>query len=104
MLFLHQIKEGGIDKSYGIEVARIAGLPTRLIDRATAILQNLEAEKALSTKKIPENQLDLFARTHASLREPGKLTHPALEKLKMLNIEAMTPLEALNTLNELKRI
>ena len=104
VLFLHQIKEGGIDKSYGIEVARIAGLPTRLIDRATAILQNLEAEKALSTKKIPENQLDLFARTHASLREPGKLTHPALEKLKMLNIEAMTPLEALNTLNELKRI
>ncbi len=109
VLFLHQIREGGIDKSYGIEVARLAGLPPKLIDRATTILQNLEAEKALSTKKIPENQLDLFAlpgraRSFLSLREPGKLTHPALEKLKTLRIEEMTPLEALNTLSELKRI
>lgn len=104
VLFLHQIREGGIDKSYGIEVARLAGLPSRVLERALGILQNLEAERALETRKIPENQMDLFSRTYASNREPGKVTHPALERLNNLDIEAMTPLEALNTLNELKRI
>ena len=100
VLFLHQIREGGIDKSYGIEVARLAGLPAKLIERAGSILENLEAEKALSTKKIPENQLDLFA----SRAKLGRLTHPALERLKTLNVDAMTPLDALNALSELKRI
>lgn len=96
VLFLHQIREGGIDKSYGIEVARLAGLPPRLVERAIQILQNLEADKALSTKKIPENQLDLFTRPHASLR--------ALEHLQKVDLNDMTPLEALNILNELKNL
>lgn len=109
VLFLHQIKEGGINKSYGIEVAKLAGLPTALIERANLILQNLEANRALQTKKIPENQLNLFTRPHGSLRGSGAyalgtFTHPALEKLKALKVEEMTPLEALNTLSELKKI
>lgn len=104
VLFLHQIKEGGIDKSYGIEVARLAGLPAPLIERAQELLHNLEEEKIQTGKKIPENQLDLFTRPHASLREPGKISHPALEKLKNSDPNTMTPLEALNFLSELKQM
>ncbi len=104
VLFLHQIKDGGIDKSYGIEVAKLAGLPGELVNRATQILDTLEKERTIQTEKIPDNQMGLFSRTYASSREPGKLTHPALEKLKTLDINSLTPLEALNTLNELKRL
>lgn len=104
VLFLHQIKEGGIDKSYGIEVARLAGLPAPLIERAKDLLHNLENEKIQSAKKVPENQLDLFNRAHASARELGKITHPALERLKTMDLNSMTPLDAMNALNELKGI
>jgi DNA mismatch repair protein MutS len=104
VLFLHKIKEGGIDQSYGIEVAKLAGMPLRLIERATDILHNLENEKSASPKKVAENQMGLFERTYASTREPGKLTHPALEKLKALNINDLTPIDALNALNELKKL
>ena len=102
VLFLHQIKEGAIDKSYGIEVAKLAGLPGTLIDRAGQVLNALELEKSLSTGKIPDNQVSLFNGTYASSRQPGKLTHPALDKLQTLNLDKMTPLEAMNALNELK--
>jgi len=102
VLFLHQIKEGGIDKSYGIEVAKLAGLPGELIDRATHILTALETQRELRAEKTPENQASLFSATYASRREPGKVSHPALDRLKSLNLDQMTPLEALNALNELK--
>ncbi len=102
VLFLHQIKEGAIDKSYGIEVAKLAGLPGTLIDRAAQVLEALELEKSLSTGKIPDNQVSLFNGTYASSRQPGKLSHPAIDKLSSLNIDRMTPIEALNALNELK--
>ncbi|MFA6023798.1 MAG: DNA mismatch repair protein MutS [Candidatus Gracilibacteria bacterium] len=98
VLFLHQIKAGGIDKSYGIEVARLAGLPSPILDRAKDLLHTLENEKIQDPHKIPINQPTLF------VRDPGTLTHPALERLKNLNLNQMTPLEALNALNELKKI
>lgn len=93
VIFLHQIREGGIDKSYGIEVAKLAGIPIQIIDRATLLLGTLEKEKSINPIKIPENQLDIFARAR----------HPALERLKQIDINKLTPLEALNALSELKR-
>lgn len=104
VLFLHQIKEGGIDKSYGIEVAKLAGLPPILVDRATHILEALESQRELRAEKTPDNQSSLFSATYASRREPGKLTHPALDRLKTLKLDEMTPLQALNTLSELKEM
>ncbi len=101
VLFLHQIKPGGIDRSYGIEVAKLAGMPQSLVERAKILLQQLE-EKNLSAEKVSSNQMPLFTRTYESSREPGKLTHPALERLKTLDIDSLTPLEALNALNELR--
>lgn len=103
VLFLHQIKEGAIDKSYGIEVGKLAGLPSTLIDRATHILEALETQRDLKTNKTDDKQMDIFSSTYASRREPGKLTHPALDRLKTLDINQMTPIEALSVLNELKK-
>lgn len=103
ILFLHKIKEGGIDKSFGIEVGRLAGLPGEVLDRATMILGELEVEKQPTSEKISTNQMGLFSRTYESEREPGKLTHPALEKLKELDINNLTPIEALKALDELKQ-
>jgi DNA mismatch repair protein MutS len=102
VLFLHKIKQGGIDRSYGIEVGKLAGLPRWVTERAEEILHELESKKELKRSKAPENQLDLFASGMAQSRTPGKLTHPAIERLKKLHVDQMTPLEALNILNELK--
>lgn len=105
VLFLHKIVEGGISKSYGIEVAKLAALPSPVIERAAEILKELEADQIRDkASKIPSNQLGLFNSTYASSREPGKFTHPALEKLKSIDINEMTPIEALVALNELKKI
>ncbi|MFT7183952.1 MAG: DNA mismatch repair protein MutS [Oceanicoccus sp.] len=104
VLFLHKIKQGGVDRSYGIEVGKLAGLPTWVTERAEEILHSLETKKVLERAKVPENQLDLFSSRMAQSRVPGKLTHPAIERLKSLHVDQMTPLEALNILNELKAL
>ncbi len=104
VLFLHKIKEGGASRSYGIEVAKLAGLPASVIDRANFILQELELDRDLTLEKTPTNQMGLFSRTYASEREPGKLTHPALEKLQDLDINTLTPMQALQKLEELQHI
>ncbi len=99
VLFLHKIIEGGIDKSYGIEVAKLAGVPTAVIDRSAEILTDLEAEKIQSQpKKIPENQMGLFTGKYIAER------HPVLERLKGIDINDLTPIEALIALSELKKL
>lgn len=99
VLFLHKIIEGGIDKSYGIEVARLAGVPAPIVERSSQILVDLESEKIQSqAKKIPENQMGLFTGRYIAER------HPALEKLKGIDINELTPLDALIALSELKKL
>jgi DNA mismatch repair protein MutS len=104
VIFLRKIIEGSTDKSYGIHVARLAGLPKSVIERAKTILGNLEAETldsdgrprfAKVQKPMPgEMQLALFS------TKP----HPAVEALKAVDVALMTPLEALNKLHELKEM
>lgn len=90
--FLHKIEEGEADKSYGIFVGELAGLPRRVILDAKENLQNLslkhESEKA-PPKKIKGAQFDLFT-------EEAK--HPIIEDLQKLQIEHLTPFEALQKL------
>ena len=100
--FLHRIEEGPADKSYGIHVAKIAGLPTDLLKRADAILSQLEGQSqevqmAGPTKQSsPElgEQLSLFA---------ADATHPVLEELKTLDIYNMTPMEVMMAVAEMKK-
>ncbi len=115
IIFLRRVVEGGADKSYGIQVARLAGLPQQVIERAKEVLANLEkaefdemgepvaAHQELNApgaqgnngKKIDagEPQLGLYA------SEAGLL----YQELRDMDIDSMTPLDALNRLHELKR-
>jgi DNA mismatch repair protein MutS len=107
IIFLRRIEEGAADKSYGIQVARLAGLPDETVARAKEILSNLEKAELneLGAPKLAyasdteadtsrgRGQLDLFA-TQAD---------PVLKELLGLDIMSMTPLEALNKLSEMKK-
>ena len=107
IIFLRRIEEGAADKSYGIQVARLAGLPGETIERAKEILSNLEKSELneLGAPKLayapdPEaaqapktGQLDLFA-TQAD---------PVIKELLGLDILSMTPIEALNKLFEMRK-
>jgi DNA mismatch repair protein MutS len=91
---LHKVIKGGADRSYGVHVAQLAGLPAAVVHRAQDVLQGLEAgnlERRQETE-IPA-QIPMFAESS-----------PALEKLKTLDPNAMSPLEALTALYELKKL
>jgi len=105
VIFLRTIIPGGASHSYGIQVARLAGMPADVIERAKEILRNLESGEfeegaprlAKSSKKPTKDlsaQFSLFETSEDQLRQ----------RLKKLNIATLTPLEALNLLDELKRM
>ncbi|MGQ0734314.1 MAG: DNA mismatch repair protein MutS [Acidobacteriota bacterium] len=104
IIFLHKVLPGRSDRSYGIQVARLAGLPPSVIDRARAILHALEADElsrggrpALSgSASTPAQQLGLF---HA----PGDADSRLRDRLRGLDLDRTTPLEALQMLAALKR-
>jgi DNA mismatch repair protein MutS len=91
IVFLRKILKGSTDKSYGIHVARLAGLPTSVVRRAQELLISLEKE---AYRAPPTPQLELFP------RHPEK--HPCLEELKHLDPNQLTPLQALAKLSEWK--
>jgi len=96
VIFLHKIIPGGADRSYGIHVAQLAGLPRTVIHRAEEILKELERDShraPIRPRRIAEiHQLALFPEAS-----------PFIEELKKLDLESMTPLEALSKLYELQR-
>jgi DNA mismatch repair protein MutS len=98
VVFLHRLQPGGADRSYGIEVGRLAGLPAPVIQRARAVLRLLEGEQLAAglsgiPRKPDDHQLGLFA-----------LEHPAIERLRSIDTNRMTPLEALKALDELVQL
>ncbi|GAB2026058.1 DNA mismatch repair protein MutS [Lactovum odontotermitis] len=95
--FLHKIAAGPADKSYGIHVAKIAGLPAELLTRADVILQKLENQSPDLVKKEEPEQMELFA---LSVNDSKK--SEVEEELKGIDPMNLTPLEALNVLVELK--
>jgi DNA mismatch repair protein MutS len=103
IIFLRKIMEGGTSRSYGIEVARIAGVPQEVIKRAKEILHNLEKgefdeigmpriARGAGNGKIANPQLNLFIEKEDEV----------LAELKNIDISSMSPLEALNKLSEMK--
>lgn len=97
VIFLHKVVPGGADRSYGVNVAKLAGLPRPVLRRAEQVLHELE-ERHLrgETTRAPQangaDQLPLFSGPH-----------PVLSELQDLDVDAMTPLEAISTLYELKK-
>lgn len=90
--FLHKIKNGSVDKSYGIHVAKLANLPKSLIKRANEILSDYESNGNIEIKN--QISFDLDEKDEENI---------ALEKLKKINPYEITPIEALNILYELKK-
>ncbi len=96
VVFLYKVVAGGVDKSYGIEVAKLAGLPVDLISRARGVLSELETRHIKKTKISP-GQMGLFA-------EKKERKHMGLAKeLENLDIDKITPMEALQKLSDLKK-
>jgi len=96
-MFLRKIIPGATDKSYGIHVARLAGIPLKVTQRAREILKEVENGSAISGR-------DSAKYTQLMLFEPDTAKEsPVVGELKKLNVDAMTPLEALNALAELKK-
>ena len=89
IVFLHKVQPGGTDRSYGIQVARLAGLPTAVIARSKALLAELEEAGQLRTDASDAVQLGLFA---------PAAPDPVLTELASLDLAHLTPLEALNIL------
>jgi DNA mismatch repair protein MutS len=94
IIFLHKVRPGGTDRSYGIQVARLAGLPASVVERARGLLAELEAER-IQVPEVAEGggpaaQLALFPAS----------PDPILKDLAALDISSVTPLHALNLLAE----
>ncbi len=96
LIFLHQILEGAADKSYGIHVAKLAGLPAELIVNSQQILNELESK---NREPIKDQQLSLFE-PEMEVQETSA-NEQLIEKIRSININQLTPIDALNYLNDL---
>jgi DNA mismatch repair protein MutS len=92
VVFLRKIVKGGTDKSYGIHVAKLAGLPPKVLRRAEEMLVQLET-KSRAKKEIKDEQLSLFS-------APKIVEHPLIEELKGIDINGLTPLAALQKISQ----
>ena len=108
IIFLRKIAEGGSDKSYGIQVARLAGLPHEVLTRAKEVLSNLEKKEfneagvpALGQKQDTSSNQDKKIDQLQLFRD--RQNDMLLQELENIDINGMTPVEALNKLNELKK-
>ncbi len=120
LVFLHKIMPGAADKSYGIHVAKIAGLPSSLLKRSSEILDRLEKSKTHTNKETlleqeipvnqteklveePTGQLALFAEEPLEKAQPSKKEQEIINELKKINLMNTTPLEAMNLLSQLQK-
>jgi DNA mismatch repair protein MutS len=95
VVFLHAVQEGPASQSYGLQVAALAGVPRTVIDNARRKLERLERQaRSAQQRSAPVTQLDLFLAP-----EP----HPVVRRLETLDVDGLSPREALNLLFELKR-
>ncbi|MDP8209174.1 MAG: DNA mismatch repair protein MutS, partial [Candidatus Stygibacter australis] len=109
IVFLRKIKRGSADQSYGIQVARLAGVPNAVISRAKEILGNLEehelspqglsGQSRRKKKQKESSQLDIFDAMVQLDTEKNEI----LEEIKKIDVNNLTPIEAINKLAELKK-
>ena len=100
--FLRRIVPGGADDSYGIEVAKLAGLPDSVITRAKAILKELESGK--KTERPGKRKKEVITEPEPQMSLLGSSNSKAEEFLRELDVNTLTPIEALNKLYELKNM
>lgn len=105
VVFLHKIKEGPADKSYGIHVAQLAELPADLIKRASQILAELEAEKEQTAPQVEKTEEDIQLAMFQveDIPAPKKADRDLRKEIAQLNLMQMTPMEAMNVLYKLQQ-
>ena len=99
VVFLHKIIPGAADRSYGIHVAQIAGIPKSVTDRANEILEELEGSAEMQARQ--EKTRQAFGGAQLSFLAPE--THPLVDEIQEIDVDSLSPLEALNKLYELKQ-
>ncbi len=104
VIFLHEVRKGAADRSYGVQVARLAGLPASVVERAKVVLEALEkGEREGGTRKHALiDDLPLFSAAPVTPPRPPKGPSPVEERLRALHPDEMTPLDALSALYDLK--
>ena len=110
VVFLREIVKGGADKSYGIEVAKLSGVPQEVLIRSKKILKKLETRKNLIENKIKAEQMMLFGNNfeEEEVEEEtvavSETENKVLDLLKNLDLNSMSPLESLLKLSEIKKM
>ncbi|TNC48151.1 DNA mismatch repair protein MutS [Rubellimicrobium rubrum] len=102
VVFLHEVRDGAADRSYGVQVAKLAGLPPKVVARARAVLRGLEARAREGGPRTLEEELPLFARgvDAEQAREPS----PLEERLRAVPVDDLSPREALALIYELREM
>jgi DNA mismatch repair protein MutS len=106
VVFLHRIEDGGTDRSYGVHVARLAGLPPEVLARATDVLSRLEAGRAQPVAAEVQAAIAAATPPRAATRQLPLFAppeHPVLAELRALDPERTTPLDALALLAKWRR-
>ena len=109
IVFLHKMIEGGADRSYGVHVAQLAGLPPTVVHRAEGLLRELEAGQTTDNRQRPTDNQSPMLGQFTNTDEPQQLSmfaepSPVLDKLKSIDPNVLSPLEALMALFELKKM
>jgi DNA mismatch repair protein MutS len=103
VIFLHEVKKGAADRSYGVQVARLAGLPQSVIDRAKVVLEALEkGEREGGSQKALIDDLPLFRAAPAIAQKPPAQSSAVEARLKDVQPDELTPMEALRLVYEIK--
>ncbi|MEQ6249539.1 DNA mismatch repair protein MutS [Sulfitobacter sp. HNIBRBA3233] len=104
VIFLHEVKKGAADRSYGVQVAQLAGLPPKVIDRARVVLEALEKgeREGGATQKTLIDDLPLFSIAHTPSPTPAARTSPLEEMVAEIMPDELSPREALDLIYKLK--
>ena len=104
VIFLHEVGAGAADRSYGIQVARLAGLPKVVVERARQVLAELERSEQGEKRETFLDDLPLFSAAVRRQSEPTAPAepHPLIAAVEALDPDAMTPREAMDALYRLK--
>ncbi len=104
VVFLHEVIEGSADRSYGIQVAKLAGLPSAVVERSRSVLEQLESQNRESPSNTLIDDLPLFSAQAEPKPERSTVASELREKLLSINPDELTPREALEALYVLKSL
>ena len=101
VLFLRKLVPGGSAHSFGIHVAKMAGMPKYVLNRATEKLKTLEQSSRIQNKKLSKKESDKIQLSFFDLQDP--VLEKIRDEIEEVNIDELTPVEALMKLNEIKK-